>query len=121
MGEGATAVAVAESEDAGNAGAELIIDRDEAVLVRCEAGGCEIEVVGVGRASNGEEDVGAFDVGFAFVAIDADGELISALLEMNAGGFGAGGDAFGVEDFADDGGGIFVFIGSEAGASCRRW
>ncbi len=51
----------------------------------------------------------------AFVAFDADQDLVTAALEMDAVGVDADLDLFGVEDFADDLRGVFVFFCSEAG------
>ena len=63
VGEGAASVAVAEGPDAGDVGAELVVDGDVAALVVGDAGFFEAEVVGVGAAADGEEDVGADAVG----------------------------------------------------------
>ena len=48
VGEGAFAVAVAQGPDAGDVGAELVVDGDVAALVGDDAGFVEAEVVGVG-------------------------------------------------------------------------
>ena len=48
VGEGAVAVAVADGPDAGDVGAELVVDGDVAVVVGDDAGFVEAEVVGVG-------------------------------------------------------------------------
>ena len=115
VGEGAAAVAVADSENAGSGGAELIVDGDVAALVGCDAGRGQVQVVGVGHAAHGQQHVRAGDVGRAFVAFEADSDLIAAALEMNAVGADANLDAFGFEDVANHLGGVFVFVGSEAG------
>ena len=59
VGEGAFAVAVADGEDAGDVGAELIVDGDVAAVVGDDAGFVEAEVGGVGGAAHGQEDVRA--------------------------------------------------------------
>ena len=63
VGEGAAAVAVADGPDAGDVGAELVVDGDEAAVVVGDAGLFEAEIVGVGAAAYGEEDVRADALG----------------------------------------------------------
>ena len=72
VGEGALAVAVAQGPDAGDAGAELVVDVDVAVLVDGDAGFVEAQVVGVGAAADGEKHVGAVLSGVRPRAVDAD-------------------------------------------------
>ena len=62
MGEGAFAVAIAQRPDAGDVGAQLVVDFDVAVAVGCDAGVFETEIGGVGAAADGEEQVGADDL-----------------------------------------------------------
>ena len=76
VGEGAAAVALAERPDAGDVGGESVVDRDDAALVRGNARGVEAEVVGVGLAAHGEEDVGAELLGRAFGAVDVHGDAV---------------------------------------------
>ena len=115
VGEGAASVAVAEGPDAGDVGAELVVYGDEAVLVVLDAGAVEAEVVGVGAAADGEEDVGADAVGVSSSQFDADGYVVSARLEMDALGVQAHRDALFFEEGFDGCGDVFVFARDEAG------
>ncbi len=82
VGEGATAVAVAERPDAGDTGTELVVDDDVAVLVVGDAGFFEAEVVGVGTATDCEENVGAYAVGSVVGAVDAYCDIVAARFEV---------------------------------------
>ena len=84
MGEGAAAVAVAERPDAGDAGAELVVYCDESACVEGHAGLFKAEVVGVGSAADGEEDVGADALRWVVGAIDACGDVVAAWFEVDA-------------------------------------
>ena len=55
--EGSAAIAVAQCEDAGRAGLELVVDLDVAVFVGVDPGCGEIEIAGVWHTSRGNEDV----------------------------------------------------------------
>ena len=94
MGEGAATVAVAESPDAGNVGAELVVYGDEAVLVVGNAGFFEAEVVGVGLAAYGEKDMGTDAVGGIISAVDSCSDVVALRLEVDAFGAGSDLDAF---------------------------
>ena len=72
VSEGSAAVAVAHRVDAGDVGAELVVYGDVAALVCGDAGFIEAEVVGVGGAAHGEQDVGAMDGWLAVVTVDSD-------------------------------------------------
>ena len=100
VGEGAAAVALAERPDAGDVGGELVVDRDDAALVRFNASGVEAEVVGVGLAAHGEEDVGAELLGRAFGAVDVHGDPAVVAGEADALRVGADAHALVLEDAA---------------------
>src|SRR6202044_1358586 len=108
VGEGAAAVAVADGVNAGSGGAELIVDGDVSALVGRNAGCGKVQVVGVGYAAGGQQDMRADDMRFPFVAFDADQDLVAVALEMDAVGVDADLDLFGVENFANYFGGVFV-------------
>ncbi len=57
VGEGAAPIAIADGEDAGSRGAELIIDGDVAALVGSNAGGGKVQVIGVGYAADSQQDM----------------------------------------------------------------
>ena len=117
VSEGAAAVAVAEGVDAGDVGAELIVNEDVAVFVCGDASTVEAEVLRVGGAPDGEEDVGAGDgrvVGFGAGGAGLDTQWMRG--EVDAFGVEVDGDAFGFEDAEDAGGDVFVFVGGEARA-----
>ena len=59
--ERAAAVGVAERPDAGNAGAQLVVDDDVAARIEGDAGPVEAEVVGVGLAADRGKQMAAFD------------------------------------------------------------
>ena len=80
VGEGALAVAVAERPDARVRGAQRLVDLDVAALVGGDAGGVEPEVVGVGDAADGEEEVRAARSGLAFLAVEAERDALAVLL-----------------------------------------
>src|SRR5271165_6987909 len=86
VGEGGTALDVAESVDAGDIRFEIVVDLDEAVLVGCDSGGGEVERFGVRRASGGDKQMGAGDgAGFAAVFY---GQLDGTGCAARGGGFG---------------------------------
>jgi len=115
VGEGAAAVAIAKGVDAFYVGAELVVDCDVAFVVGGDAGFVETEVLGVGGATYGEEDVGADGGGFfAFGAGYAYADAFSVRGEGDALGVEADVDAFALEDVEDGGGDVFVFVGDEA-------
>ena len=101
MREGAPAVAVAERPDPGDVRAELVVDRDVAARVDRDAGRVEPQVVGVRAAPDGEQQVRPVDRRRALLAVDADATPVGRLLESDALGAGAHGDALALEDLAD--------------------
>jgi len=72
VGEGSATVAVAEGVDAGDVGAELVVDEDVAVVVGGDVGVVEAQVLGVRGAADGEEDVRADDGRGVGSAVGAD-------------------------------------------------
>src|SRR6202035_6121384 len=88
--ESGAAVDVAEGEDVFRGGFELFVDADEAVGVSGDRGGGEIQRVGVGNASGGDEEMRAFELAefsggadFQGDAIARAGDLFDCGIEMN--------------------------------------
>ena len=98
VGEGSAAVAVADGPDAGDVGAELVVDGDVAAVVVSDAGFFEAEVVGVGTAAYGEEDVRADALGGIVLAADSGGDVVALATEVDALGAGADLDALFFEE-----------------------
>ncbi len=84
MGEGAAAVAVAEGVDVGDVGLAVIVDGDVAAFVDDHAGLVEAEVLRVGGAANGEQDVGADDGCGVELAVGADADAAGVRREVDA-------------------------------------
>src|SRR5262249_57725434 len=61
MGEGAAAVAIAERPGSRNIGAQLIVNLDVAAGVDGDAGLVQAEVVGIGTAADGEQQMRSYD------------------------------------------------------------
>ncbi len=116
VGEGAFAVAVTHGPDAGDAGAELVVDVDVAAFVGGDAGFVEAEVAGVGLAAYGEQDMGSVVLWISGVAVDVDEDAVRRGFEGDALGVEADVDAFGFEDLFDGRGYVFVFMRDEARA-----
>jgi len=115
VGEGAAAVAVAHGVDAFYVGAELVVYCDVAFVVGGDAGFVETQVLGVGSAAYGEEDVGADGGGLlAFGAGYAYADAFGVRGESDAFGVEADVDAFALEDVEDGGGDVFVFVEDKA-------
>ena len=115
VGEGAAAVAVSDRPDAGDVGAELVVYGDVAALVVGYAGLLEAEVVGVGYAANGKEDVGANAVGSIVRAVDACSDIVAVRLEVDALGVQSNRDALFFEEGLDGRGDVLVLARDEAG------
>ena len=95
VGEGAAAVAFAERPDAGHVGGEAVVDLDIAALVGRDPGRLQAEIVGIGPAADGEQDMAALDLGRAVGAVEADRR---AGEQPDAFGAGADDDPLGLED-----------------------
>ena len=119
--EGAPAVAVAQRPDAGDAGAQLIVDLDEAALVDGDAGLVEAEVVGV-RAGGRPRAAGASRSTSRRAAgsLQADRDVLarawrlSGLVDAHVNV-----DAFGLQDVRDRGGDVLV-LARRSGAAPSR-
>src|SRR6185437_758644 len=61
VGEGAVAVDVAERPDARDIGAQLVVDREIAAGIEGEAGLADVEVLDIGLAADGNEQVAGGD------------------------------------------------------------
>ena len=122
VGEGAVAVAVAEGPDAGDVGAELVVDGDVAALVDGDAGFVEAEIVGVGAAAHGEQDVGAGELGRRRpCSRRRRWGRRRALSRVDALGVEADVDALFFEKVLDGGGDVFVFVLRRGVGPFRRW
>src|ERR1700730_257904 len=84
------------------------------MLVMFDAGAVEAEVVGVGAAANGEEDVGSDAVRRVVGAVDAGGYIVAARLKVNALGAGSNGNAFFFKEGLDGGGDVLIFARDQA-------
>ena len=67
MGEGGATLDVADAVDAGNVGFQAGVDAKKTLVIGLDPGCGEIEVVGVGRATDGDEQMCSLD-GLRFVA-----------------------------------------------------
>ena len=96
MREGSTAVDVADSPNSGHVRLQRVVDDDIAAFVGFDAGGFYAQVIRVGPAANGHQEVGADDFLDARFAVRGYGDAARTLGQ---------GDTFGVEPNID----IFVF------------
>jgi hypothetical protein len=108
VGEGAPAVAVAERPDAGDAGAQLIVDLDEPSLVRGDAGLVKAEVVDVRAAAHGNQQMRADNLGFAALDSEAHRDVLAPLGDRHALHAQAQVDAFALQDVGDGHGNVPV-------------
>jgi hypothetical protein len=74
VGEGAAAVAVPQRPDALDIRPQLVVDLDVAPLVRLDAGCLEAEIVGVGPAPGGDEQMAARDLARRVRVAEGDGD-----------------------------------------------
>src|SRR5262245_66039319 len=84
MGEGATAVAVAERPHARYAGAELVVDLDVAAGILLDSGPVEPEIVGVRPPAGGDQEVGARDLALAPFAVERHDNVVALFLDAEA-------------------------------------
>ena len=84
VGEGRAANEVADGEDAVGGGALELVDLDLASVVGLDAGGVEIEWVGVGSSAAGDHQVVGLDLLLAGLHLDA-GLLLLDALDLGAG------------------------------------
>jgi len=57
----------------------LIIDLDEALLIRCDRCSLQAKIVGVGLPANSEQEMGTDDLRRSFLTFDISGNIIAAL------------------------------------------
>src|SRR5262245_30020741 len=117
--EAAVAVAVAERPDARDAGAQLLVDADHPLRVGLDAGPLEREIVRVGHAADGEEQVRADHLGSAFRAAHPRHDVAPPRLEGRALGPDAYGDALLLQDAAQGGGDVLVLARDEPRAALQ--
>jgi hypothetical protein len=70
LGKRAPAIAIAERPDARHIRSKEIVDRDVAPRIDRDTGLVETEIVGVGTASDREQNIRADDLRIAFGALD---------------------------------------------------
>lgn len=87
-------VAVPQRPDASGRGPEPVVHDDEAALVGLDPGGVQAEVAGVGRATDGDQDVAGIDQAIALDAIDGQPHPVAVLCRVDAFGSRPDGDAF---------------------------
>src|SRR5262249_32724676 len=117
--EASAAVAGAERPDARDAGAQLLVDADHALRVGLDAGPLECEVIRVGHAADGEEQVRADHLGGAFRAAHPGHDLAPARLDGRALGPDAHGDALLLQDAAQGRGDVLVLARDEPRAALQ--
>nr|WP_232241287.1 hypothetical protein [Kutzneria sp. 744] len=109
VGELRAAVDVAEGEDVGLAGAEVLVDHDGAVGRGADGGGVEPEAGGDGAAAGGRENGGGLDgVGRPVLCVH---NLVVGDLDDPSAGDDL--DAVAGQDFRDDGGDVGVLAGQQ--------
>src|SRR6516165_1632165 len=101
VGEGALAIAVPESPDAGRRGLQSVIDDDVATLVAAHPGFVEIQIVGIRPAADCQQQMRAGDFGGAGGAIDLGDDLVAAPGEADAFGIQPDVDALALDDVLD--------------------
>src|SRR6516162_3814738 len=79
MGKRTPPVTVAECPDAGDIGAELVIDNDEAMRILLHARLLETEIIRVGPAPGRDQQVGASNLLRSVVAVDRQDDMGSSL------------------------------------------
>ena len=87
VGEGASAIAVAERPDMRSAGPQPVIDEDKAVRVEFDARSFKPEVAGVWRPADGDQHMGADFFRLSRRAVDADRNIVASRHEREGGVF----------------------------------
>jgi hypothetical protein len=111
--ESGAALDVAEGEDVLRGGFELFVDADEAVGIGRDCGGEEIQRVGVGNASSGHEEMGAFDFAGFSSGAEFHGDAIARAGDFFDGGVEMKLEAVFPEDAGDGFGDVLVFSAEE--------
>ena len=108
--------AVAHGPDAGDGGFEAVVDADVSAWGGLDSGEVEAHVLGVGAAAGGDEEVCAFDDGFAGGLGDVDLDGCSGdAFDAGDGGVGDDVDVFVAEELLKGFGDVRVFPVEEAG------
>ena len=101
MGEGAAAIAIAQSEDALDIGREPVVDLDVAALVACNAGDVESQVVRIGAPTDRQQHVAADHRAWLLLAMQADPDAIARRREVDALGIEPDRDPLALQDVPD--------------------
>ena len=113
MREGAATVDVAQRPDTRNVGAKLVVNLDKAARIHRDAGFIEPQVVGVGHASDRQQQVRADDVAWLPFATHVYGDAVTVPGDAQAFGVEPECNAFGLEYRLNRCRYFLIFVGDE--------
>ena len=100
MGEGTTAVDIAQRVYAWHVGFELVVDGDEPARIGNDSGARQAEIVGIRCASGGDQQMCALNFWCAVVARDTQPDSAAMRLNGKASRSRAHGNTFALQDGA---------------------